>query len=446
MASRNHRIAEHESKDMSRARVICIGALMELCYIGFSFVHGSPLDVLAFTVVNSLAFILLAVAVIWFRRQKNPATDRMWIVALIIAFGVLFRLTLIAHGPVASDDIFRYIWDGKVAAHGINPFSFAPSDTALQSLRTDTLPERVNHPAMRTVYPPLAQGLFLLSQTLFGDSLPGMKFLLMLCDIGSLGLLVLLLRKLGQPPEGVMVYAWSPLPVMYFGIDGHIDALGVMLMLLFVLLLLKNRPVLAAVALGGAALAKIVPLILAPLGMRSLRDIRRIWIPVVTAAVVAAGYWFYLEPTGGLSESLVLFGSRWEFNGFVFEIVYAILRSNEAAHAVCAGATLLWILGVFLVDRTIPEKVFLIFLGMILFAPVVHPWYLTWIAALLALRWSTAVFILLGMSNLSNIVVYQYHLTGVWQQSTLMLLIEYIPFYAMLAWEVMRGQFGGRSI
>ena len=430
---------------MSRTRVILIGILMELCYVAITFVHDPLTDIAAFIAVNGLNFLLLAAAVAWFRRQEQPAPGHPWTAALIIAFGVLFRLTLLTHGPVASDDIYRYIWDGKVAAHGINPFAFAPSDTALHSLRTDVLPEKVNHPAMRTVYPPLAQGLFLLSQMLFGDSIPGMKFLLVVCDITSLGLLLFLLRKLGQPPEGVMVYAWSPLPVMYFGIDGHIDALGVLLMLLFLLLLVKNRPVLAALALGGAALAKLVPLILAPLGMRSLRDVRRMWIPIVTVAVVAAGYWFYVEPTGGLFESLAVFGSRWEFNGSVFEIVYAIVRSNEAAHAVCGGATLLWILGVFLIDRTIAEKVFLIFLGMVLFAPVVHPWYLTWIAALLALRWSTAVFILLGLSNLSNLVVYHYHLTGVWQQSTLMLLMEYVPFYAVLMWEVMKGQFGRRS-
>jgi hypothetical protein len=208
----------------------------------------------------------------------------------------------------------------------------------------------------------------------------------------------------------------------------------------------KNRPVLAAFALGGAALAKVVPLVLAPLAMRSLRDFRRSWIPFVTAALVVAGYWLYREPTGGLFESLSAYSSRWEFNGSLFQIVLAIVGSNEAAHAYCAGATFLWIIGVLFIDRSIPEKAFLIFLGMILFAPVIHPWYLTWIAALLTLRWSTAVFLLLGLSNISNIVVYQYRLTTVWQENLFLLLIEHIPFYFVLVWEVVRGQFSRQAV
>jgi hypothetical protein len=232
---------------------------------------------------------------------------------------------------------------------------------------------------------------------------------------------------------------------MYFGLDGHIDALGIVFILLFMLLVLNGRPVLAAVALGGAALSKIVPLILAPLGMRSLSDVRRAGIPLITAAIVIGGYWVYREPTGGLFESLSVYGSRWEFNGSLFEIVHVAVGSNETAHAYCAGATLLWALGVFLLDRPLPEKTFLIFLGMIIFAPLIHPWYLTWIAALLALRWSTAVFIVLGLSNLSNLVVYEYHLTSVWHESIWILLIEYIPFYAVLAWEFSRKEFGRKA-
>ncbi len=366
-------------------------------------------------------------------------------VPLIVGFGILFRLTLVAHDPVGSDDIYRYVWDGRVAVHGINPFAFSPSDPTLKSLSTDTLPGKINHPGMRTIYPPLAQGLFAFSTLLFGDSLTGLKFLLVLCDIGSLGILLLLLRRLGLPPEGILVYAWSPLPVLYFGLDGHVDSLGILLMLLFVLLLVKNKRVFAAIALGGAVLTKLVPLVLAPLTMRSLRHWKSIWIPGVTAALVVAGYWLYREPTGGLFESLAVFSSRWEFNGSVFALVYALVGSNEMAHLYCAGATLLWVAGVLSIDRPIPEKVFLIFLGMIIFAPVVHPWYLTWIAALITLRWSTAVFVFLGLSNISNIVVYQYRLTSVWQENTLLLLIEYVPFFLVLGWEIARGQFGRKA-
>jgi hypothetical protein len=426
---------------VTRAQVIGIGTLMELCYLSFYLVLDPVQDVVAFIVVQGTTCLLLVFAVIRSRAEQQPRTGHPGTVAFIVAFGILFRLTLIGHGEVGSDDIHRYVWDGKVAAQGINPFAYAPTDSALQSLRTETLPEKINFPAMRTVYPPLAQGFFLASHLLFGGSIAGLKFLLVLCDTASIGLLVLLLRRLGLRPEGAVLYAWSPLPVLYFGLDGHIDALGIVFMLLFMLLLLNGRPVLAAIALGGAALAKLVPLVLAPLGMRSLKDIPRAGVPLITVAIVAGGYWLYREPMGGLFESLSVFGTRWEFNGSLFAIVHAITGSSESAHAYCAGATLLWALGIFLLDRPLPEKVFLIFLGMILFAPVVHPWYLTWIAALLTLRWSTATFMFLSLSNLSNLVVYQYRLTAVWQESLPILLIEYVPLYAALAWALAKGEF-----
>jgi hypothetical protein len=125
--------------------------------------------------------------------------------------------------------------------------------------------------------------------------------------------------------------------------------------------------------------------------------------------------------------------------------VYEFVKTNKQAHLVSSILFCVW-LGVALVlNRTILEKTFLAFLGFIIFAPVVQPWYLTWLAALLALRWSTAVFVLLGLSNLSNLVVYQYRMTGVWEDNNLVLLIEYLPFYCLLVFEVVKGKFSASS-
>jgi hypothetical protein len=187
------------------AEVIWIGTLMELCFISFYFVLDPIHDVVAFIVVQGITYLLLTIAVIRSRAQQQPGSGRTGTVALIVGFGILFRVTLLGHSPVGSDDVYRYVWDGKVAAHGINPFSYAPTDPRLQSLRTDTLPEKINFPAMRTVYPPLAQGFFLASHLLFGDSIAGLKLLLVLCDAASIALLLLLLRRLGLPPQGVVV-------------------------------------------------------------------------------------------------------------------------------------------------------------------------------------------------------------------------------------------------
>jgi len=51
------------------------------------------------------------------------------------------------------------------------------------------------------------------------------------------------------------------------------------------------------------------------------------------------------------------------------------------------------------------------------------------------------VFVLLGLSFISNLVVYQYRMTGVWEDQPLVLLAEYLPFYVMLVREIVRGTF-----
>jgi hypothetical protein len=74
-----------------------------------------------------------------------------------------------------------------------------------------------------------------------------------------------------------------------------------------------------------------------------------------------------------------------------------------------------------------------------LLSPVVHPWYLTWLAALLVIRWSTTVFVFLGLSNLANIVVYQYRASGQWVDQPYILLLEYVPVFVLLVLEMYRG-------
>ena len=118
-----------------------------------------------------------------------------------------------------------------------------------------------------------------------------------------------------------------------------------------------------------------------------------------------------------------------------------ILDSNGAAHLASAAVFACCLMLIFFMKRSMLEKTFLIFFCFALLSPVVHPWYLTWLAALLVLRWSASVFLLLGLSNLSNLVVYWHRQTEVWEMKTWLLGLEYLPFLFLLAWELSRGSF-----
>lgn len=419
---------------MNARWLVSVGVLMEAAYLSFFFVGESPAEVLLFIGVHMFVFLLLALT--WWKSRPSNLQPRTS--GIIMSFAFLFRLTLVFHSPVGSDDIYRYLWDGKVSAHGINPFALAPTDSALVSLHTAELPSKVNFPSMRTIYPPLAQGLFHVSHLLFGDSLVGLKLLLVLADL----LTILILYKLfSVRPEALLVYAWSPLPVLYFGLDGHIDALGIPLLFVALYLLQQGKVMQGALSVGLSALAKLYPLFVAPFLFHLAKGWKKIVLVGIPVIVLLLGYLFYWEPTGGVFESLVIFNTTFAFNGSLFQLAYTFIGSNEKAHLVSIALFLIWWITVFALDRSLLEKVFLAFVGFIVCAPTVHPWYLTWLAALLAVRWSPAVFALLGVSVVSNWVVYEYRLNGLWETNALLLVLEYVPFYILLFREMLQGTF-----
>jgi hypothetical protein len=422
---------------MSLRALILAGSGLELLLLSFYVVDSSPAEVLLFIAVHAVMFM----AVWWIDLKIDSRRCDGRMIAVMIGFAVLFRLTLVAHEPVASDDIYRYLWDGRVAAHGINPFALAPEDPSLARLHTAELPARVSFPEMRTIYPPLAQVMFLASAAAFDDSLVALKLLIVLIDCATIGLLLLALRVFAVRRSALVLYAWSPLPVLYFALDGHVDALGIPFLLAALMLAARSRPVGAAFSVAGAVVAKLHPLLLAPLLARTARGWRALVVVAIPPLVLLAASIPYMESTGGLTESLLVYSSTWEFNGSLFWLLKAALGSNQAAHLGSGIVLALWIGYVLLLSRPFAERVFLALLGFFLVAPVVHPWYLTWLAVFMPLRRSQAVMLLLGLSVLSVLTVYRYQLSGIWQEDLVILLLEYIPVYVALGVEFFRGEF-----
>ena len=56
--------------------------------------------------------------------KRMPREETSWkLTGIIIFLAIVFRLALIAPAPaVLSNDMYRYIWDGRVQQNGINPF------------------------------------------------------------------------------------------------------------------------------------------------------------------------------------------------------------------------------------------------------------------------------------------------------------------------------------
>ena len=140
---------------------------------------------------------------------------------LVLGVAALMRVLTFATPPLLSTDIFRYVWDGRVQAAGINPYLYVPAAPELAACATRG---RAGARSMRninraetahTIYPPGAQALFAAIAQVW-SSIWGVKLAMLLFDLVAAGAALLLLRAARQPLALVLIYAWNPLVVWEF--------------------------------------------------------------------------------------------------------------------------------------------------------------------------------------------------------------------------------------
>jgi len=244
---------------------------------------------IAIALVQGAVYLIAAWMV--FRERQPPGS-----LAIILVFAALLRLTVLFAPPYLSTDIYRYIWDGRVQAAGINPYRFVPADPSLQSLRDGDIYSRINRrDYAHTIYPPLAQALFL-GITRVSESVIWMKACMVAFEALAVWMLLRLLALLGLPAERVLIYAWHPLTVWEFAGSGHIDAAAIALLAIALWARQRNFPALTGITLAGATLVKLYPALLFPALYR-----RWDWkMPVAFLATMVVGYAPYLSVGRGV--------------------------------------------------------------------------------------------------------------------------------------------------
>ena len=220
-------------------------------------------------IVAGLVYVLLLPLI-----HRTERHDSAWVrplLGLILVTGLAMRLTMLSAVPALEDDFYRYLWDGAVLAHGHNPYALAP-----QSARTDAAPDairslaetgalvldRVNHPALKTIYPPVAEAAFALAYWIEPWSLRAWRLVCLLGECASLALLLAILGLVGRSPLWVSLYWLNPLVVKELANSAHMEAIVMPFVLSAVLLLARNRPLAASASLGLAIGAKLWPVVL----------------------------------------------------------------------------------------------------------------------------------------------------------------------------------------
>jgi hypothetical protein len=370
---------------------------------------------------------------------KNP--QAIW---LVLGFALLFRVTVLIGPPYESEDVYRYLWDARVASLGVSPYKYSPDAPELEKFRDGRIYPMINSKPYVTAYPPASQILFRLSYALFGANVTAMKAIFSLFEFLSLLIAWRLLILWNRNIQPLFLMAWHPFFIFEFSSSGHSDSVMMFLMLVSVYLLAKGREAWAMVSYGGAVLAKLHPALWFPLYAR-----RTGWKGVIAGLATGLGlvlaYFRNLGSWLHYLSSLKLYFKLFEFNASIHYLVRFVGRTafNESWDKVIGpylGAVLLMIAVLIFWKfpvrnaRDLLHAGFWLMTADLCLATTAHPWYLGWAALALPVFPYAFMTYWTGACCLSYLA-YAYHPV---HEPAWVLLLEYVPVYGLMGWEIWR--------
>jgi alpha-1,6-mannosyltransferase len=390
----------------AHTRVYGWGPILRLCAVAMALAGLTSVGPALHLAYGGWALMLIfatgGIGILLALRVADGIDPRQALIVILTA-ALLMRLGLILVEPYLSTDVYRYVWDGRVQAAGVNPYRYLPSAPELAHLRDAAIFPHINRAGTAvTIYPPVAQGIFLAITRILGESVVAMKLGLVAFEVVTVAVLLALMRRLGRPLTHVVIYAWHPLPIWEIAGSGHIDGAMCTLLMGGLLLLLRGRTLLAGVAVALGALIKPTALLALPVLWRP-SDWR---LPLVVALTAFLAYLPYLSVGSGVLGYL---GGYLDEEGFASGRGFALLWLIErligyvpgAVHVYAAAATIIMItLGIAVafrrncsVETAVACLGWLLTVFLVLASPH-FPWYFLALVPVLALHSSATGWVL----------------------------------------------------
>ena len=296
---------------------------------------------------------------------------RVIVVGLVLA--ALWHVAFLRIPTGTDDDVRRYVWDGRVQRLGYNPYAVVPINSTFSELHTPET-RALNNPDLPTIYPPGAQ-LFFRAVTAIHESVFAMRVAFTVCNLAVVFILLDVLRRTGQGPHWILAYAWHPLLATEVAGSGHIDILGVLLLVMSFAALIRRWRAIAAIAFALAVAVKFLPIVLLPLYWRRVRMRDALLAGIVFALLYVPFLDHGRIPIGSLGIYIEGFG----FN----DPVFAALRRVAAPQFVVGLAVLVGVLVAIwfrVRSQGWSADAFAWPMAASLFcAPAAFPWYLLWL-------------------------------------------------------------------
>jgi alpha-1,6-mannosyltransferase len=413
--------------------------LVGLGILGLSYLRDWQID----KFVSVFALQMAVYAYTAWRLVKGPSlnatVERRALIAILV-IAVLLRGMALFAPQALSTDAFRYVWDGRVQAAGINPYRYIPADPALSGMRDDVIYPNINRANYaHTIYPPAAQMAFLASERI-SDSIIGMKLLVLSFDALTIACLIALLRRRGQPASWVLLYAWHPLPVWEFAGTGHVDALAIGFLMLAFLAAGRRAPIWTGIALAAATLVKFYPAVAGPALYR-----RWDWrMPLAFAVTLVLLYAPYLSVgtavfgfLSGYADEEGLRSGDGIFLWSLLRAAFHLPRDAVQYFAPLATALMIAVVGwLQFANRGRAQDTWTAALGLasvftLLISPH-DPWYFTWLVPFLCFRLTAAH---VWLTSACTLMYVSPHPTSLAVQSMI-----YVPFIALLLLQFLFGR------
>jgi len=333
-------------------------------------------------------------------------------VPLILLGGIAIQLAALSAPPRGSDDLYRYIWDGRVQVQGVDPYRYVPAAPQLTRLRDPFLwpssgPHcvapgeaeqdtagpglvlapgctRINLPAVHTIYPPVAEAYFAAVQLASppGSGSAPIQAGAALLAVATTVLLLAGLKRAGRDPRLAVLWAWCPVVGLETGNNAHVDVLAAFLTVAALLVLArpggKRRAAAGGALLGLAIAAKVTPVLAAPAVLR-----RR--PATVIAAAAAATLTVYLPHVLAVGSGVIGFlpgylTAQGYTSGSRFQLLSLIAPGGWAGLAAVAVLALAGLAVLRRADPDQPWRGAVVMTGTAL--AVTTPW-ITWYSMLL---------------------------------------------------------------
>ena len=398
-----------------------------------------------------ILLVLSAAACGYYIHVKTENTiDIFWI-------GLIFRAVIFISVPFFSQDFYRFIWDGELIVHGMNPYAFTPNElignTAFQFPNKDLLFNKMGSLSAKynSNYPPVNQVFFAAAAAISGLSLLGkmliLKLFVVLADMGIffIGRKILTHYKLEE--KQIAFYFLNPLIVIELTGNLHFEGVMLFFLLLGVYTFLHKKLFLAATFISMAIATKLVPLILLPFFIRRMTWKENLIFFGSLALLGAFTFYFCFgaENISHYLSSIALWFNNFEFNASIYFVLRAIGFAINGYNMIAVFGKILPVVSVIIivvlafVDYKQNRKNIFPFLSLalaayLMCATTVHPWYIVTLVGLgvftnfkFTLIWSILVFI-----------SYHAYANDHFSENSIALLLEYIPVYLLAAMEVTR--------